>query len=124
MSKDRITLVRWKDAKTDPPESSLYDWYHTDVGGDVLCYLDDKGWCWEANSNVFVPVRPQPTVYTAVFPPGENALTLNDLRDIAEIVESEARHSDGVMGGVQEWWDLAARLRAALAAVSAEGSET
>ena len=111
---DVITLAVWRDASTDPPKRDTERYWWTDEGEARYfagLWLGCDG-----------PITPR--WYCDPKPPGENAITIDDLRDIAEIVESEARHSDGVMGGVQEWWDLAARLRAALDAVNAEKDGT
>ena len=110
----RVSLVVWRDASADPPERNRHVW--TDVG-QAYCWGRKPVWEW---TDYDIEADCTPTVWCDPKPPGENALTLNDLRDIAEIVESEARHSDGVMGGVQEWWDLAARLRAAIKAAEQE----
>ena len=115
MPDDRVTLVVWRDASTDPPREG--EWRLTDRGWlrytDLYEGYEDPSppgtplWC-EEGCGEYLWVSPQPTVWCDPKPPGENAVTLDDLRRARHLLDTEM------------WHDEAARLRAALDAVSAE----
>lgn len=76
MPDDRVTLVRWRDTKTQPPTSGDYM---------VLVY-DDRDGAGEVGLVNAILVADAPEIYPqwAMFPtpPGEDALTLEDLSNV------------------------------------------
>ncbi len=131
----RVTLVVWRDASTDPPPRDHDVW--TDVG-EAYCWGRNPVWEWTKPG---MEADCTPTVWCDPTPPGENAVTLDDLRAAAracavlaesirafpedatpdEIIAAGMHHVDA--GTADEWDALAARLRAALDAVNAEKEE-
>ena len=78
---DAVTLVRWRDAKTDPPEEG--EPAKTTNAG-ILAYEEPLGgWCWTGSQGNRYLARPQPTVWCDPVPPPGDALTLDDLRAAA-----------------------------------------
>ena len=114
----RVTFVVWRDASTDPPEE--HD-AHLDIpapalrvresGPIVVAYhVEDDGWYpiyngTERLDDLTDQWAPVPE------PPGEGAVTLDDLKLARHLLDTEM------------WHDEADRLRAALDAASAETEE-
>ncbi len=76
MPADPITLVRWRDAKTDPPDGS-HDLMWTDVGEGY--FYREKGMWYSEGYDMY----PQPSVWCDPVPPGDDPLTTDDLIDLA-----------------------------------------
>ena len=79
---DRVTLVVWHDASTDPPDDDRlvlterleFAFYDADLSPpwcDHDFYADD-----------IRPLNPQPSWWCDPKPPGENAVTLDDLQEV------------------------------------------
>lgn len=68
-----VTLVVWRDAKTDPPEWD--GMYQTDVG---FYTYSNGGW------QSLLRTAPRPSVWCDPVPPGEDALTTEHLRVLAD----------------------------------------
>ena len=101
----RVTLVVWRDASADPPKRDRHVW--TDVG-QAYCWGRKPVWEW---SEPDIDADCTPTVWCDPKPPGENAVTLDDLKLARHLLDTEM------------WHDEADRLRAALDAASAETEE-
>ena len=114
MPDDRVTLLHWRDARTDPPRSGArritdMGWaQYWDDGGDPGWYHDNDGEYLEE----------QPVVWCAPTPPVEDALTLDDLRRVVNYADGTDRSSHDAAQ------TAAARLRAALDAASAETEDS
>ena len=110
MPSDPITLVRWFDAKTDPPETDDALCF-TDGNPPYLRYVSDEdyhGWVFLDVDGIEVRARRAPRVWCDPVPPGADPLTLADLRVLADPANRDARR----------WLDAVTRLRRAL-----EGTE-
>lgn len=81
MPSDPITLVRWRDAKTDPPRTLAEKW--TDRDGARM-HVDMKRWVWMNGEEIG---GPQPALWCDPVPPSEDALTLDDLRLALYVLE-------------------------------------
>lgn len=81
-----VTLVLWRDAKTDPPKRSRD--YETGFG--VPLFYDTTRKEWGERDELlgdWYPAMPQPSVWCELTPPGDDPLTVDDLRYTAEILE-------------------------------------
>jgi hypothetical protein len=82
---DPIVLVRWRDAKTDPPANKETG-YPTDMG---IGYIHPVNGLW-IDQAYLVPFSPQPFVWCDPLPPGDDALTIDDLRAVCDGLEAFA----------------------------------
>ena len=113
---DRVTITRWRDAQADPPGHP--GGVLTDQGLAWYGHTPDGGGPWYGELGAFgsPPLDPQPSWWCDPQPPGEDALTIDDLRLI-----------DGVLVNLranprkEHLWPmydaLGVRLRAALDAL-------
>lgn len=99
MASDPITLVRWRDAKTDPPPNDEFS-YLTHVKEEnfdyaaVCTYLgsedvygDIVGYAWYYGDSGD-PATPQPDLWADAPPPNDDPLTVADLMDaLAALIE-------------------------------------
>lgn len=74
---DRISLVRWRDAKTDPPNHERYVW--TDEGQAVFF-----GRLWITGDGYGTP-----TMWCDPMPPTQDALSFMDLDLLAVVVSQQ-----------------------------------
>ena len=81
---DPITIVRWRDARTDPPKDNRQVW--TDDGG--MTYFEGA----EPPARKWQDEWPgaDPTVWCNPVPPGADPLTLDDLRLILPAAQDTA----------------------------------
>ena len=96
---DAVTLVRWRDAQTDPPEVAGN--HATDQG---CCYWNFDGWLHYTDR----VMDPQPRWWCDPQPPGDKPLTVDDL---------EAAHDAAQVLNWPRMYRCQDRLRAALDAL-------
>ena len=75
---DPITFARWRDARADPPPTGSVRL--TDEGPAQFYSDGEPGWYDPAPNGDYLD--PQPTVWTVVRPPGDDPLTIDDLRTL------------------------------------------
>lgn len=101
----KVTLVVWRDAKTDPPPH--FGLFRTDVG---LLHYYDEAWAERASDGFMLPADPQPSVWCNPRPPGDDALTLDDLRNVLEFAHRGGMDTSYILAAQEAWH----RLRRAL----------
>ena len=93
MPDDRVSFAVWRDASTDPPDDDRlvlterleFAFYDADMSPpwcDHDFYADD-----------IRPLNPQPSWWCDPKPPGEDALTLDDLRRVVNYADGTDRSS-------------------------------
>lgn len=125
MPSDPITLVRWRDAKTDPPphdemaylthvkeEDFAYSAVCTYVGSEDI-YGDIVGYAWYYGESGD-PATPQPDLWADAPPPGDDPLTLDDLRALERMATYAVVETDFDGDGNPAMAGLRDRLRRAL----------
>lgn len=105
-----VSLVRWRDAKADPPEE--IGWYWTDKGA-LYCY--EKLWL----DGEEVPTQLFPSVWCDPSPPdGDDPLGADDLQHVLMAAEAWGRTVNWLDTPGKGWHaDAVARLRRALEAI-------